>query len=231
MWRSLIIFTCLSFLYCSCFSFSKYGVGFKSAKYDMDINTDSVFTEYQNIGTATKCALFCGQSLQCMSFSLHKVKQRCRIYGNAGFSSEGWMHFLYGEKCPVYKDFIHDRDNNLCIRISEKSLNADDGEQFCTNISTKLVTLETVDKQMRFENFLTKIPSSGRYRIGLYHNGQQWIWNNGNPLSVSKWSKTEPSCSKNCMCGSVTVTDNGWTDNSDYCKNTKAKSFCEIGKY
>jgi hypothetical protein len=173
-----------------------------------------------------------------MSFTLNEEKQKCRLHRTAaislsqGFRSEGWVYFVYGEQCPISNGFIHDRENDLCIRISEEKLNADEGEQFCTDNSAKLVTLETANKQARFDRFLTKTPYSfitDRYRIGLHYIGKQWVWNNGNVLSYDNWAEGEPNTER--ACGGVTVKYTGWYDNVDVldkCWNVNAQSVCEI---
>ncbi|XP_060560986.1 snaclec 7-like [Ruditapes philippinarum] len=165
------------------------------------------------------------------------MKQNCRLHRAAaislsqGLRSEGWMYFIYGEQCPVSNGFIHDRENDLCIKISEQQLKADEGEQFCTDNSAKLITLETASKQARFDRFLAKTPYSfvtvtDRYRIGLHYIAPQWVWNNGDVLSYDNWAENEPNCK--CACGGITVYSSAWSDNSDRCKNQIAQSVCEI---
>ena len=236
--KSLFMFSVFVSLYLYCLCLPKNGVGFHNSAFDnFEISSDYLLTEYSNVAVAIGCTMFCAKTLLCLSFSFNKVKQKCRLHRIAvlslsqGTSSNGWKYFLYGEHCPLDNGFIHDRENDLCVRISEQKLNADNGEQFCTNLSSNLVTLETVDKQIRFDNFLAKFPANfinPNFRMGLHFNGVQWKWNNGKSLTDNRWAEDEPSCSSNCFCGGVTGTLRNWYDNSYYCKNQTARSVCEI---
>ncbi|XP_060560997.1 uncharacterized protein LOC132720795 [Ruditapes philippinarum] len=166
---------------------------------------------------------------------MNEMKQKCRLHRTAaislseGLGSEGWRYFVYGRQCPVSNGFIHDKETNLCIKISEQQLEADEGEQFCTNNSAKLVTLETPNKQARVSNLLAKMQFSynkDSYRIGLHYIAPQWVWNNGEVLSYNNWGQNEPNCK--CACGGVIVYALGWYDNGDNCKKETAYSVCEI---
>jgi hypothetical protein len=218
-----------------CISLSQNGISVRDSKYDnLELSKDLII-EYNGVTATIDCALFCAGTLSCMSFTLNEEKQKCRLHRAAaislsqGLKSEGWMYFIYGEQCPVSNGFIHDRENGLCIKISEQQLKADEGEQFCTDNSAKLITLETANKQARFDRLLAKTPYkfvTSRYRIGLHYVAQQWVWNNGDVLSYDNWEEDEPNCG--CNCGGVTVDSAGWYDNDVNCLNRIAQSVCEI---
>ncbi|XP_053374779.1 uncharacterized protein LOC128547087 [Mercenaria mercenaria] len=218
---------------------ARNGLGFHNSGFDnMEFNDVYLMKENQATKTDIQCCLLCMETITCMSSFFSKIKQKCRLHGSAvldknnGQESEGWKHYIYGENCPVHLGFIHDLENNLCVRISDVELKIDEGKQFCMNRSSTLITLESADKQTRFDNLLAKIPDSfiiARYRTELEKLDGKWKWLNGSPLVNDRWHSGEPNCAGPCSCGGVTVliTNGKWGDNSDRCKNQKAHSVCE----
>ncbi|XP_045172548.1 uncharacterized protein LOC123534386 [Mercenaria mercenaria] len=235
---SAAIFTILMVLIDTSVAVARNGLGFHSSGFDnLEFNDSYLIKEYHSTTRAMECSIFCAETLTCMSFFFSGMKQKCRLHGTAVFNktngqaSEGWKHYVYGENCPVHIGFIHDRENNLCVRISDVELKADEGKQFCMNTNSTLITLESADKQTRFDNLLAKIPNSfiiDRIRIGLEKLDGKWKWLNGSPLVNARWAPYEPNCGEQCSCGGVTMMDErGWFDNEQYCKNQKAQSVCE----
>ena len=112
-------------------------IGYRDLKFDnLEFGDANLITSQINVTSAISCAMLCAEKLACMSFFYNKQKQNCRLQGSAvyelsqGTTSGGWLFYRYGENCPVHLGFIHDRENNFCLRISDDQLYADDGEQF-----------------------------------------------------------------------------------------------------
>ena len=213
-------------------------IGYHDLKFDnLEFGDANLITSQINVTSAIKCAMLCAENIACMSFFYNKEEQNCRIHGTAvydlsqGTHSEGWLFYRYGENCPLHLGFIHDRDNKFCISISSDQLDADDAEQFCANFSSKLISLETADKQSRFDKFFAKIPKStisSRIRIGLKYIGSQWTWSSGLPRTVNRMPPSSESVTSDC--GGVTINKKdlwAWWSNSHLCKEQRAQSVCE----
>lgn len=215
----------------------RYGAAFRKPEFN---DSSGDIDEFQNVTKVLKCSVLCSHTLTCIHFSFNKLQKRCRLHKKIFFSgsvdgiNDGWEFYAYGEACPVDRGFLHDRQNNLCVLVSELKFYAIEGKQFCQKINSNLISLETAEKQDRFDTFLAKLPETfitGRVRIGLEYTDSKWTWSSGSPLTDDRWMENEPNCGTDCYCGSVTM-KGGWYDNFkediQKCSDRRSYSVCEV---
>ncbi|XP_045169501.2 uncharacterized protein LOC123532197 [Mercenaria mercenaria] len=226
----------LVFVYYNCFNiFSMAVIQYKKiVRYtgndNLYFNTDHI-VDLLNVVNARRCATFCGQRAECMSFFYNNALEICRLHSadyfqiSDGITVPNWKFYVTEDtECPGYLGFFYDEAGEMCVHVATNTYKFSEGQQYCSQRNARVISLETTKKRLAFSNLIqrpdvaTLIPKQV-ILLGIHKTNGVWKWQSGATLSDSNWGIGQPFCPSGtvCECAGLLIEWAGHTWNDDVC--------------
>ncbi|XP_041362143.1 alpha-N-acetylgalactosamine-specific lectin-like [Gigantopelta aegis] len=112
--------------------------------------------------------------------------------------------------CP-FEDGYELLDNpKLCVKAFGDKKPIEEARKICQDSGAMLIVSDTDEKNTAVSEYVRKTLGTTSYFIGLTDERTEgmYIWENGNVLTFSKWSYSQPDNKKNRDC--VMATPSSW---------------------